>query len=46
MIRAICRYKGIPITRLNGNVTPMLETKARDAFASGKATATAAGAAI
>lgn len=42
----ISKYNGIPTNRLNGNVTPMLDIKASGAFASGKPTEIAAGAAM
>jgi hypothetical protein len=43
---ATLKYTGIPMIKLNGNVTPILDIKATVAFALGNATWTAAGAAI
>jgi hypothetical protein len=43
---ANCKYSGIPKTRLNGKVAPKLLTSGIEALASGKATETAAGAAM
>ena len=43
---ATLKYTGIPIIKLNGNVTPILDINAIVALAFGSATWTAAGAAI
>jgi hypothetical protein len=40
------KYIGIPTIKLNGNVIPILDIKANEELAFGRATLTAAGAAI